>query len=391
VTALSLDTIVAEELARVQLAPDALPVERSRRTVFAPDLPGFGIRHYWSGRRVYIVQCRMGGRMRTVTIGSVALVGRRAARDVARRVLLRAYVGENPAETRARVRAAPTFGDFLEEYWTRVSPTWKPTTQESQASYRRAYLDSAFPGKFIDEIEQEHVARWFAETTERAGPGGANRAFEILRALMNKAEDWGYRAQSANPCAGVRTNRRRKIERQLSEEELARLGQALRSVGEPFPLQCAALTLLLLTGCRRSEILDLRWSEVKGHRLRLEDSKTGPRTVWLGDQARALIEGLPRRRGEGLVFPLAAQSRRNALNHTWRLVCAEARLTRLRVHDLRHAFASFAGNQSETLPMIGKLLGHAKIATTARYAHVSDDAARDACERIGKLIEELIG
>lgn len=388
-TALSLDTIVAEELARVQVTPEALPAERSRRTVFAAALPGFGIRQYWSGRRVYIVQCRMGGRMRTVTIGSVAIVGKRTARDVARRILLRACVGENPAETRARVRAAPSFSDFLEEYWTRVSPTWKPTTQASQGHYRRAYLDDAFPGKFIDEIEQEHVARWFADLTERAGPGGANRAFEILRALMNKAEDWGYRAQSTNPCAGLRTNRRRKIERQLTEEELARLGQALRCVGERFPRQCAALTLLLLTGCRKSEIVDLRWSAVKGRRLRLEDSKTGPRTIWLGDVARELLDNLPRSRREERVFPLKAQSA-GALTQTWMLVRGEAQLSRLRIHDLRHAFASFAANRSETLPMIGKLLGHAKIATTARYAHVSDDAARDASERIGKLIEDLL-
>jgi integrase len=388
-TALCLDAILAEEMARVRLAPERRPSERSCRTVFAADLPGFGVREYRSGRRVYVVQCRIGGRMRTVTLGSVTVLAKRTARDVARRVLLRACVGENPVETRTRVRAAPSYRVFLDKYWKQVSPSWKPTTQTTQANYRSAYLDSAFPGMFIDEIEPEHVARWFAATTERAGPGGANRVFEILRAMMNKAEDWGYRAQSTNPCAGLRTNRRRKIERQLSEEELARLGQALRSVGERFPLQCAALTLLLLTGCRKSEIVDLRWSAVKGRRLRLADSKTGPRTIWLGDAARRLLDDLPKRRGEERVFPLKAQSS-GALTQTWALVCSEARLSRLRIHDLRHAFASFAANRSETLPMIGKLLGHAKVATTARYAHVSDEAAQTACERIGKLIQELM-
>lgn len=387
-TALTLDIIVAEELARVRLAPSPAVRGRPRQTVFAPDLPGFAVRHYSSGRSVYIVQCRMGRRMRTVTIGSTAVIGKRKARDVALRVLLRAQVGENSAQVRARVRGAPTYEHFLQEYWDRACPTWKPSTQRTQGEYRRAHLDGAFPGRFIDQVEREDVARWFADITTRAGPGAANRAFEILRALMNKAEQWGQRPEGTNPCAGLRTNRKRRMERHLSEEELARLGRALASVGERFPLQCRALKLLLLTGCRKSEIIGLRWADVRGRRLLLPDSKTGPRTVWLGSAARRLLDGLGRGRATDLVFPVETVCARSALEHAWRSVRAKADLPSVRIHDLRHSFASFAAMKSETLPMIGKLLGHAKIGSTARYAHVDDASVLSACERIGALIEE---
>jgi integrase len=326
--------------------------------------------------------------MRTVTIGSAAVVGKRKARDVARRILLRAQVGENPAQARARGRGAPTYEHFLQEYWDRAHPTWKASTQRTQSEYRRAHLDGAFPGHFIDQIGREEVARWFAEVTARAGPGAANRSFEILRALMNKAEHWGHRPEGTNPCAGLRTNRKRRMERHLTEGELARLGRALANVGDRFPIQCKALELLLLTGCRKSEIIGLRWADVRGRRLLLPDSKTGPRTVWLGSAARHLLDGLKGGRATDLVFPIDTACARSALEHAWKLVRAKAGLPGLRIHDLRHSFASFAAMKSETLPMIGKLLGHAKIGSTARYAHVDDASVLSACERIGALIEE---
>lgn len=385
-TALSLARIVAEELARVGLAIDAEVSGRPRKTVFLSALPGFALRQYLSGRRVYIVQRRIGGRMRTITIGNAAVLSEAVARDVASRILLRAQVGENPAATRARVRSAPTYRRFLDEYWTRMASQWKPRTQETHDGYRRLHLDEAFTGKFIDEIETADVARWFARIGERSGPGAANRAMEILKAMMRKAEDWGYRAEGSNPCSGVRTNRRRRCERFLSEQELARLGAALKRAEPSQPIHAAAVSLILLTGCRKSEIIGLRWSEVRGQRLLLTDSKTGPRTVWMGSAARAVIDRLPRTRGVHEVFGSALSTNRSALDGFWRQVRENARLCDVRLHDLRHSFASFAARQSETLPMIGKLLGHAKIASTARYAHLDDQTIQDGAERIGQLI-----
>lgn len=384
-TALSLSQIVAEELARVGLTADAEKREAVRRTVFLSALPGYALRTYWSGRRVYIVQHRMAGRMRTVTIGNAAVLSEATARSVAYGVLLRCHTGEDPAATRARVRSEPTYAAFLEDYWRRMSPQWKPRTQETQDSYRRNHLDGAFAGKFVDEIETADVARWFARITDNSGPGAANRCLDILSAAMRRAEEWGYRAEGDNPCGGVRANRRRKCERFLSDQELARLGAALTAAETMQPIHAAAVKLLVLTGCRVSEIVHLRWGEVRGQRLLLSDSKTGARTVWLGSRARGVLDRFRRGKPDGFVFPFDNHDR-STVSGFWQRVREEAELPGVRLHDLRHSFASFAARRSETLPIIGKLLGHAKIASTARYAHLDDASAVQANERVGRLV-----
>ena len=151
---------------------------------------------------------------------------------------------------------------------------------------RQHYFDDAFPDRTIDAITEADVARWFARLSERSGPGGANRCMTILNTMMRTAEDWGYRVEGSNPCRLVRRNRSRACERFLSEAELARLGPILAtaraSANRKQAAVAAAVTMLLLTGCRRQEIVDLEWSDVRGARLQLRDSKTGPRTVWLG-------------------------------------------------------------------------------------------------------------
>ena len=390
VTALALETIVSEELARVGLMPDPAPRERARKTVFSTAIPGFGLRIYSQGRRIYIVQRRIGGRMRTVTIGNAAVIRHHVARDVACRILMRCHVGENPAETRARVRAAPIYTAFLDEYWRRVAPTWRPTTQATNGQYRRAYLQGAFAGKFIDEIETPDVAKWFARMTDNNGPGVANRALALAKALMNKAEAWGYRAEGMNPCYGIRMNRSRKCERFLSDGELARLGAALLRTQAEQPVHTAVVTLIALTGCRTSEIINLRWSEVRGGRLLLPDSKTGPKTVWLGTAARAVINRFPRGKPIDRVFVFSAP-RPGVLQGFWSKMRADAALPGVRLHDLRHSFASFAARQSETLPMIGKLLGHARIDSTARYTHLDDNSVLQNADRIGAKIARSCG
>lgn len=308
-TGINLARIIAEELARVGVKPTTAEPGRPRETVFLPSLPGFGMRLYASGRRSYIVQRRMGGRMRTVTIGSAETLTEAVARDVAARILLRCQVDENPAETRARVRAVPSWTDYLDEYWNRMANQWKPRTRETHDSYRRAHLDRAFAGRFIDQIDEEQVARWFAGVTDRGGPGAANRTLDILKAMMRKAEAWGYREAGSNPASQLRRNRSRPRERFLAEAELARLGAALRAAEATRSAYADAVRLILLTGCRKSEIIALRWSEVKGRRLLLADGKTGARTIWLGAEARAIIDRQPRRRGAEYVFDFGSTLR----------------------------------------------------------------------------------
>lgn len=385
-TALSLSRIMAEELGRVGVKPSAALLGRPRKTVFLSSLPGFGMRLYASGRRTYIVQRRMGGRMRTVTIGSAETLTEAVARDVAARILLRCQVDENPAETRARIQSVPSWTDFLDEYWSRMASQWKPRTRETHDGYRRNHLDRAFAGKFIDQVDEDDVARWFASVTSRSGPGAANRALDIVKAMMRKAEAWGYREPGSNPVTGLRRNRCKRRERFLSDVELARLGASLRAAGATKPAHADAVRLLLLTGCRKSEVIALRWSEVKGRRLLLTDSKTGARTVWLGAEARAIIDRQPSRRGSEYVFDFSADQSTHRLDPFWQALRVEAQLPEVRLHDLRHSYASFAAQRSETLPMIGKLLGHAKPQSTERYAHLDDATALAASRVIGTRI-----
>jgi integrase len=397
VTALALRQVVADALAEVgaSVVHLRMPRGKPRTTTWLGIEHGFGIRHYATGRNVYIVQTRMAGRMRTVTIGSAAVITRHQATMVARRVLAYAQVGLDPAADRKRIRSAPRFDDFLKEYWDRWSPKWKPSTYETQTQYRALYLDRAFSGVFIDELNEAHVTSWFADLNNRTGPGAANRTLGILAAMLNKAESWGYRLENTNPCRSVRPNRRRECERFLSRAELERLGQVLAEerVAEDSVRASAAtaVTLLLLTGCRLGEVLGLQWQDVKGNRLLLRDSKTGPRTVWLGNEARALIATLPKRKDVPWLFWNAALRKpiRN-IHHQWYGLLEHAALTGVRLHDLRHTFASHAAMNKETLPMIGRLLGHAKTASTARYAHLDDEHVLKAAEQIGSAIYAML-
>ena len=393
-TAASLKRIVEEALAEVGANVNFLlvPKGKARPTTWLGIERGFGIRHYPSGRNVYIVQTRMAGRLRTVTIGPASVLTRHQAQMVARRVIAYAQVGRDPATERKRIRSAPRFDDFLEEYWCRWSPQWKASTLETHNGYRRQYLDGAFKGVFIDELNEEHVTKWFADLNNRTGPGAANRTLEILKNMLNKAEVWGYRLENTNPCRSVRPNKRRQCERFLSTEELARFGTVLADLRASDNLTirsgCAVITLLLLTGCRYREILTLQWQDVKGNRLLLRDSKTGPRTVWLGSAARQVIDSLPRHTKIPWLF-WNHQYRRpmRSIQHLWETIRDRAGLGKLRIHDLRHTFASHAAMSKETLPMIGRLLGHANHQSTARYAHLDDEHLLDAAQQVGDAVE----
>ena len=200
------------------------------------------------------------------------------------------------------------------------------------------------------------------------------------------------RPEGSNPCTYIRPNKRRKCERFLSNQEIERLGEVLSQKIRTQPLHTLIVYLLLLTGCRLSEIMDLTWSEVKGGRLLLHDSKTGPRTVWLGDEAQTLLASLERRGSSDPVFWNKLTRRPvRSIGEFWKGVKAEANLPGVRLHDLRHSFASHAAARSETLPMIGKLLGHARLQTTSRYAHLDDGPVLEAAERIGELIADAMG
>lgn len=396
-TRLSLREVVEKALADVGADPGIAQAQkgRPRTTTWLAIENGFGIRHYASGRHVYIVQTRMGGRVRTVTIGPLSVLTEHQATIVAKYVIAHARVGHDPAATRVRIRSAPRMDDFLMEYWEKCSPAWKQTTRTNSTEYRHNHIDGAFKDIYVDSLTEADVAKWFSALTDNSGPGAANRCLEILRAAMRKAEDWGYRLENTNPCLAIRFNRRVMRTRHLSEQELRRLGETLAEMrnhpSQSFRTQATAITLLLLTGCRSGEVLSLQWRDVRGARLLLRDSKTGPKTVWLGDEAVDLLRAHPRDPGVPWVF----WNPRNGKPFTgiygvWALIRDRAALRDFRIHDLRHTFASYAAMTRENLPMIGKLLGHKNVKSTARYAHLDDAHMLDAAEEVGLLIEAAL-
>ncbi len=362
-----------------------------RCTSWCDRLPGFGLRTYPSGRSSYIVQAHMNGRTRIVTVGRSSVMSERQARTLARLVLLQAYAGQSPAAERQRIRAAPSFADFVKEYWERIEPRWKASTADRNGYYRRCHLDGAFAGLFIDSIGTPEVQRWFVDVSDQSGPGAANRTLAILSAILARAETWGYRPEGSNPCRGIRRNRPRRFGRALEPAEISRLGVALAATAPQQPLAAAVVRLLLLTGCRVSEILSLEWSDVRGARLQIRDAKSGPRTVWLGEEARSILNSLPRTKEQQAVFFNCATGRPlTTPKRYWRKVQRMAELPPTRLHDLRHSFASHAARASETMPAIGRMLGHRRTASTARYTHLDDAGLIEAAELVGGCILEVM-
>ena len=355
--------------------------------LFDKAVPGFGLRIHPSGRKVWIVQARIEGRTRRIVIARHGEIGLAEARRRARDMLARIRAGGNPADDIQREKKTPTLRAFADEYLRRCEPHWKPSGRRTIRIYLKARILPAFGRMPLDAIGPEDVAAWF-DAASRDRPGAANRAFEILRAMMNRAEEWGLRERGSNPCLGIARNPGNNVARFLDADELARLGRALDAHEKRWPEAVAAIRLLALTGCRRGEVLDLRWRDIGEGALNLEDSKTGPRAVPLGEAARALIEALPGPgKPEALLFPSFAHGKGYyPLRNCWRAVCEGAKLGKLRLHDLRHTAASQAIMAGENLPLVGKILGHRRHRTTAGYAHLADAHLVDAAERIGGII-----
>ena len=174
----------------------------------------------------------------------------------------------------------------------------------------------------------------------------------------------------------------------LDTDELGRLGRALDAHEDRWPESVAAIRLLALTGCRRSEVLNLRWRNVAEDALNLDDSKTGPRAVPLGKAARAVVDALPGRRDpDAILFPrIAGIKDPHRFITCWHAVREYAHLGKLRLHDLRHTAASQAVMSGENLPQVGKLLGHRRHRTTAGYAHLADAYLVESAEKVGAII-----
>ena len=368
----------------------AMAVERD--TVFWDRIvTGFGVRVYPTGGKVYIAQARGPEGPKRVTVGRHGVLNADEARRRAALIVTRIKAGEDPVALplAARARGGPTVADLAARYLEdHVEVRLQPRTQAKLRGVLRHHILPALGRLPVEAVERRQVVELHRGLSDR--PVAANRAVKTLAHMYRLGEGWGLVPAGCNPCRSIDKHPERGRERFLTDAEFARLGRALDEAvdaGAASPVAAAAIRLLMLTGCRKGEVLALRWTDVDldAGELRLPDAKSGPRAVQLPPPAVRLLEALPRRAGNPWVFPGRAPDGRcseSALDNAWRAVREAARLKDVRIHDLRHSFASRALALGETLPVIGKLLGHNDIETTARYAHLAQDSIHEAAERV---------
>ena len=290
----------------------------------------------------------------------------------------------------ASARAA-TVADLATRYLrSHVAVNCKPKTMELYRTVIDNHIVPVLGDRPVAALRRSDVAALHHALHDR--PAVANSTLQVLSQLYRKAQQWGLAPEGRNPCRSIRKYKLRLRNRHLTRDEYRRLGQALRD-GEADGLvsapAAAALRLLILTGCRRDEILTLRWDDVDRHarELRLRDSKSGPCMVALTPAVEAVLDGIRRTRGNPwVIVGKAPGSRLKTLKSTWRRVKVRAGLHDVRLHDLRHSYATRALALGESLTMIGKLLNHAQMQSTARYAHVLVEAEKAAAARVGDRI-----
>lgn len=404
---------------------DSLEARDSEYFVWDAALVGFGIRVQTTGAMSYVVKYRAGsGRAaptRRLTLAKVGTLTPDEARTLAKKMLGSVAHGADPAAQRAAERRASTLAEVAEQFLTEHVEAKR--SESSAASYRDLLFRLAMPeigNQKAEKVTTAEIQRLHSKLASK--PYQANRLLRVLSSLYSFAAKAHIVPLGYNPCRGIEKFPEDGRERYLTTAELARIGEAIREaekIGLPYdvdetkhtakhapktpnrrtkigPHAAAALRLLIFTGARLREILNLRWDEVDFERglLLLPKSKTGKKTIVLNAPALAVLSAIPRV-GNFVIAGAAAGEKderpRADLKKPWRAVSNRAGLKRVRIHDLRHTHASVGAGAGLGLPIIGKLLGHTQSATTQRYAHLDIDPVRKASESIAKRLAAALG
>jgi integrase len=406
-----------------------MPIKLSKRTVDAiaagplpvlqydTELKGFGIRIGASGKLTWFIEYRPGPGGRRAAKKRLAFGSREfapeQARQTAKELLAGVALGKDPMADRHHERQAATFKEFAERYLKEEAET--KLKRGTVVNYEIAIRRHANPeiGKIkLDQITTADLSRLHA-LIGRTKPMTANRVMECISSIFRYAATSNLVPNGHNPTKGIRAFREQRRERFLNSEELAKFGEALReaeTIGTPYSVDetkltskhapkpenrrikidgytSAAFRLLILTGARLREILNLRWDYVDLQRglLLLPDSKTGRKAIVLNAPAIAVIRSLDRK-GQYVIFSEQDDKPRADLNRPWRTISTRAGLGGIRIHDLRHTHASVGAAEGLGLPIIGKLLGHTQASTTHRYAHLDTDPLRRASDLIAERL-----
>jgi integrase len=400
---------------------DTIKPGDGRVIYYDTELKGFGLKVSAGGAKSWCVEYRPGARgrgiaKRRMVLASANTLTPEQARNAARDILARVALGEDPAASRSAAREMPNFREFAARYLAEEAEAkLKPRTVVNYEIYLRRHAIPRLGSLKLDKITSSEIAKMHRQVGQTT-PMTANRVVECVSSVYRYATICGLIRRGHNPTSHIEPFREQRRERFLTTGELARLGDAIReaetkgilwevdnskSAAKHIPKNqrtiigphvAGALRLLILTGARLREILDLKWEHVDIERglLFLPDSKTGRKTIVLNAPALAVLATLPRI-GTYVIIGEHPETPRHDLKRPWQLVSKRAGLEGVRLHDLRHTHASFGAGAGLGLPIIGKLLGHTQPSTTQRYAHLDIDPLRRASETIGGRLAAAMG
>jgi integrase len=361
--------------------------------------PGFGIRIRPTGTKIFIAQARVAGRKRRITIGYHPELTVAEAREQAQQVLADIRQGKDPVvERNIRLKAAAA-GEMtiaqLADKWLAdyVRPKLKPRTVFDYERLVARHIKPALGHLLVAGIGRDDVVRLHVDMART--PRRANYTVTVVRAILNFGIDLGYRPPASNPARRIKLYRERVHERFLSEDEIGKAADAILQAereGKVGPHGAAGLRLALFTGARSGEVTAVEWSHIDWGRraIRLPDSKTNePRTIHLSDAAVEILKTVPRISRFVIAGAKPDEPYKN-LSRAWIVARAYAGLGDVRLHDLRHSYASLAAGRGVSLQMIGKLLGHKVAATTLRYAHLARDVVAAINDELGDAMQAAI-
>lgn len=365
------------------------------KAIWDDSLPGFGVRVKPTGVKSYILQYRnRHGSSKRLTLGRVGQITLDQARKEAVRLKGSVSLGTDPAFERNEARSGDTIRDLSERY---MEDHCKGRCKESTLAAHQWLLDKYVLPKFgarkITELQSTEIAKYHQSL--RKTLYNANRMLGLLKAMFNKAEQWGLLPANASPASNIKPFTERKRQRFLSAEEFKTMFNTVEDLEQLKVIgtyQAAAIRLLALTGCRLNEILKLEWTSVDfvNNRLLLENHKTdrkGAKAIPLNGPAKKILANLTRvDNNDYVIVGKNDEGHIVNLQKPWKRTRESAKLEDVRLHDLRHSFASAAASAGIPLQIIGGMLGHSSPQTTARYAHLSQDPIHQASEVVGSLI-----
>ena len=370
------------------------PPGKGNRITYDTDVAGFGCCVTAGDVRSFILNYRTkAGRERRITIGRVSNWRTTAARDKAKELKRLIDDGGDPLADIQAERKAPIMGDLIDRFEREHLPKkLRPSTRDD---YQRMINNHVRP--FFDKYEKvadvksAHIDALHRKLTDAGTPYRANRVISLVSKMFSLAIRWEMRAD--NPCKGIEKNTEIKRRRYLKPDELERLTKSLRD--EPAQQAANIIRILLMTGARKGEVLTMKWDDID-----LRDgtwSKPASSTkqkefhqVPLSAPVRQLLSEISQQQGDGQTYVFASSDSNTghyiAIKEAWDRICKRADIGGLRIHDLRHSFASQLASGGESLLLIGQLLGHSEPSTTARYAHLLLDPQRKAVEKVGAVI-----